>query len=103
MTTPRPPSLTTPPDGYADWLAELKARIHGTQRRAALAANCELVLLYWQIGRDILDRQSRGGWGAKVVDRLARDLLLRLTAAGRLAQHDERRGARHTLAEPAKS
>lgn len=74
MTTPRPPSLTAPPEGYADWLAELKARIHGAQQRAALAVNRELVLLYWQIGRDILERQAREGWGAKVVDRLAHDL-----------------------------
>ncbi len=74
MTAPRPPSLTTPPAGYADWLAELKARIHSAQQRAALAVNRELVLLYWQIGRDILGRQSQQGWGAKVVDRLAHDL-----------------------------
>lgn len=72
--TARPASLTTPPAGYADWLAELKTRIHTAQQRAALAVNRELVLLYWQIGRDILDRQSREGWGAKVIDRLAHDL-----------------------------
>lgn len=72
--TDRPPSLTPPPAGYTDWLAELKDRIHSAQQRAALAVNRELVLLYWQIGRDILDRQSREGWGAKVVDRLAHDL-----------------------------
>jgi predicted nuclease of restriction endonuclease-like (RecB) superfamily len=39
-----------------------------------LAVNRELVLLYWQIGRDILDRQAEQGWGAKVIDRLAHDL-----------------------------
>ncbi|MCU0256022.1 MAG: DUF1016 N-terminal domain-containing protein, partial [Vicinamibacterales bacterium] len=72
--TPRPASLTTPPAAYADWLAELKTRIHSAQQRAALAVNRELVLLYWQIGRDILERQSREGWGAKVIDRLAHDL-----------------------------
>lgn len=32
------------------------------------------MLLYWQIGRDILTRQNQQGWGAKVIDRLARDL-----------------------------
>jgi predicted nuclease of restriction endonuclease-like (RecB) superfamily len=36
--------------------------------------NRELVLLYWQIGRDILARQAEQGWGAKVIDRLAADL-----------------------------
>lgn len=72
--TERPVSLTAPPAGYADWLAELKHRIHSAQQRAALAVNRELVLLYWQIGHDILERQSREGWGAKVIDRLALDL-----------------------------
>ena len=33
-----------------------------------------MVLLYWQIGRDILTRQEQEGWGAKVIDRLAADL-----------------------------
>jgi predicted nuclease of restriction endonuclease-like (RecB) superfamily len=69
-----PARLTPPPQGYAEWLAELKARIHTAQQRAALAVNRELVLLYWQIGRDILARQAEQGWGAKVIDRLAQDL-----------------------------
>lgn len=42
--------------------------------RAALAVNRELVTLYWQIGRAILDRQQRYGWGAKVIDHLSADL-----------------------------
>lgn len=70
----RPASLTTPPDGYALWLAELQTRIHSAQQRAALAVNRELVLLYWQIGQDILQRQQQQGWGAKVIERLAHDL-----------------------------
>lgn len=70
----KPVSLTPPPEGYTDWLAELKNRIHSAQQRATLAVNRELVLLYWQIGRDILARQAEQGWGAKVIDRLAHDL-----------------------------
>jgi len=66
--------LTTPPEGYGDWLKELKNRIHSAQMRASLAVNRELVLLYWQIGQDILTRQAQQGWGAKVIERLARDL-----------------------------
>lgn len=67
-------SLAPTPAGYASWLHELKTRIHAAQQRAALAVNRELVLLYWQIGRDILQRQAAQGWGAKVIDRLAHDL-----------------------------
>ena len=60
-----PVALTPAPSGYADWLAELKTRIHTAQQRAALAVNRELVLLYWQIGRDILERQAQQGWGGE--------------------------------------
>lgn len=70
----KPASLSTPPDGYSDWLADLKGRIHSAQQRATLAVNRELVLLYWQIGNDILTRQAQQGWGAKVIERLAQDL-----------------------------
>ena len=63
--------LIMPPEGYAEWLADLKSRIHTAQQRATLAVNRELVLLYWQIGQDILTRQSAQGWGAKVIERLA--------------------------------
>lgn len=59
---------------YKAWLADLKLRISAAQTRAAASVNSELVLLYWSIGRDILERQERGGWGSKVVDQLAIDL-----------------------------
>src|ERR1041385_5505131 len=65
-------SLT--PYSYAQFLAALKSRIQAAQLRAALAVNREMVLLYWEIGRDILERQEREKWGAKVIDRLATDL-----------------------------
>lgn len=62
------------PEGYAGWLEELKSRVRTTQFRAARAANAEVIGLYWSIGRDILERQERLGWGAKVIQRLASDL-----------------------------
>ncbi|MGP8254425.1 MAG: DUF1016 N-terminal domain-containing protein [Methanoregula sp.] len=40
-----------------------------------VSVNRELILLYWQIGNDILTRQQAEGWGAKVIDRLSRDLV----------------------------
>jgi len=69
-----PASLTPAPEEYSSWLAELKDRIHRAQQRATLAVNQELILLYWQIGRDILARQAEQGWGSKVIERLAGDL-----------------------------
>lgn len=59
---------------YQDWLNQLKTQIRSSQQRAILAVNQELVLLYWQIGQDILQRQNQQGWGAKVIDRLSKDL-----------------------------
>jgi predicted nuclease of restriction endonuclease-like (RecB) superfamily len=64
------------PKNYDDFLQNLKERIRLAQVRAALAVNRELVLLYWQIGREILDRQQQEGWGTKVIEHLARDLRL---------------------------
>ena len=61
-------------EGYDEFLRDLKERIRRAQVQAVLAVNRELVLLYWQIDRDILTRQQQQGWGAKVIDRLAADL-----------------------------
>ena len=66
--------LTKPPEGYVDWLASLKTKISNAQLRATFAVNKELVLLYWQIGNEILSRQNQQGWGAKVIEKLAFDL-----------------------------
>jgi predicted nuclease of restriction endonuclease-like (RecB) superfamily len=71
MTAPNLPAL---PAGYTDWLADIKARVSAARQRAVFAANAELMRLYWQIGRDILERQASQGWGSKVIDRLASDL-----------------------------
>lgn len=62
------------PSNYDDFLRNLKARIHRAQVKAALAVNQELVLLYWQMGREILSRQQYEGWGSKVIERLSKDL-----------------------------
>ncbi|WP_241648062.1 DUF1016 N-terminal domain-containing protein [Methanoculleus taiwanensis] len=49
-------------------------RVREAQVRAALSVNRELIQLYWQIGREIVQRQQEEGWGAKVIDRLSADL-----------------------------
>ncbi len=61
-------------EDYQQFLQNLKQRIRNAQVKAALSVNRELVLLYWQIGREILTKQQQQGWGAKVIDRLAKDL-----------------------------
>ncbi len=68
--------MAAPPPiaGYAALLDELKARIRAAQVKAALSVNRELILLYWDIGKSIVERQRKEGWGRSVVERLARDL-----------------------------
>ena len=63
-----------PTDNYDVFLKDLKTRIRQAQVKAAIAVNKELLILYWQIGREILTRQQQEGWGSKVMDRLAKDL-----------------------------
>ena len=62
------------PAGYKEFLEEIKKRIREAQLRAALAVNSELVLLYWSIGKSVLEKQAGEGWGAKIIDRMAKDL-----------------------------
>lgn len=68
------PSRAELPPGYGETLAEIKRRIQQDRLRVVLAANSAMVRLYWDIGRTVLDRQQREGWGAKVIDRLSADL-----------------------------
>ena len=63
------------PTGYAAILANLKDQIRAARLKAGLAVNRELVLLYWRIGRQILEQQRLEGWGSKVIDRLSLDLM----------------------------
>ena len=60
--------------GYEEFLRDVKARVRAAQVRAGLAVNRELVLLYWGIGGDVLQRQKDQGWGAKVIGLLSLDL-----------------------------
>jgi predicted nuclease of restriction endonuclease-like (RecB) superfamily len=76
MTTKKTNSEQVPSgvNNYNEFLAELKAKICQAQIQAALSVNRELILLYWQIGREILERQKVEGWGTKVIDQIAKDL-----------------------------
>jgi predicted nuclease of restriction endonuclease-like (RecB) superfamily len=61
-------------DLYRSLLVDIKSRVRHAQRRAALSANAEMLLMYWDIGRMIAERQKAEGWGAGVIPRLAVDL-----------------------------
>lgn len=71
---PVPASLLEMPAGYAAFFAGLKERITRERIKAVLSANSAMVLMYWDIGQSILERQKQEGWGTKVIDRLSYDL-----------------------------
>ncbi|MFA5213517.1 MAG: PDDEXK nuclease domain-containing protein, partial [Methanoregula sp.] len=72
--TDRPLPATRIPQGYPDFISSIKEQIRSAQIRAALSVNRDLVLLYWQIGKEILQRQESDGWGTKVIEQISRDL-----------------------------
>lgn len=59
---------------YQQWLGEIKQTIQNAQQRAVLTVNRQLLQLYWQIGASILHQQAVQGWGAKVIEQVAKDL-----------------------------
>ena len=60
--------------GYAELLDSLKDKIRSSQLKASISVNTELIRLYWEVGREILQKQKEEGWGTKVIERLAKDL-----------------------------
>ncbi|MFZ4623411.1 MAG: PDDEXK nuclease domain-containing protein [Rhodoferax sp.] len=71
---PAPETLHNMPADYGEFLSNIKAIVTRERVKAVMSANVAMVLMYWDIGQSILDRQSREGWGARVIDRLAHDL-----------------------------
>jgi len=61
-------------ESYFSFLLEIKSKIKSTRVRTLLKANSEIIILYWEIGKSILEKQKNEGWGAKVIDRLSNDL-----------------------------
>ncbi len=61
-------------NNYVDFLSEIKERIRRAQYDALKAVNKELITLYWDIGKMIVERQEQYGWGKSVVENLAKDL-----------------------------
>ena len=71
---PVPAALSELPRDYPKFLLEVKRLVSTSRTRALVAASSGMTLMYWRIGRMILDRQDALKWGAKVIDRLSHDL-----------------------------
>ena len=59
---------------YKDWLQNLKGKIQQSQIKAAIQVNSELLRLYWQIGKDIVEKQAQAKWGDRFLQTLSADL-----------------------------
>jgi len=66
-------AFVTSPE-YRQFISELEARVLSARISVGRAANRDIILLYWDIGRGIVEKQERLGWGNSVVEMVARDL-----------------------------
>ena len=73
MTKAKDTSLLTSPD-YRHFIEELKTRVLSARLSAARAVNQDMILLYWDIGRGIVEKQRTLGWGDSVVEMVSADL-----------------------------
>ena len=71
---PTPPAPTDMPRWYGEMLDNIKSLVANGRRQVMWTANVQMSMMYYQIGKDILQRQNAEGWGSKIVDRLSADL-----------------------------
>lgn len=74
VVLPQADSLLKLPVGYGEFRDKIKNKVLSQRIKFQLNANYEMIMLYWQIGTAILEKQNSDGWGSKVIDRLAYDL-----------------------------
>lgn len=67
---------------YKNWLVDLKQKIQQSQIKAALAVNSQLILLYWDLGKQIVEKQENSKWGSGFIDQLSKDLKLEFPDIG---------------------
>ena len=59
---------------YIVWFSDLKQRISLARQQACLSLNSALIKLYWEISRDMVEKEERAAWGSGLIERLSRDL-----------------------------
>ena len=71
---PVAPNLSEMSDTYLKFIEEIKAEIQKQRISVVLNANSSMICLYWNIGRAIIKKQEKEGWGTKVIDRISKDI-----------------------------
>jgi predicted nuclease of restriction endonuclease-like (RecB) superfamily len=82
------PTSSLLPAGYAEWLVELKTRVRSAQLKAAVSVNVEMIQLYWDIGRAIVERQETAKWGSKIIDQIGEDLQREFPGTSGFSRHN---------------
>lgn len=67
-------TISEMPGGYSEFIKEIISDIKKQKIQTFLNANSDMILLYWRIGKCVLEKQNNEGWGAKVIDRMATDI-----------------------------
>lgn len=71
---PVAPNISEMADSYLQFIEEIKKEIQIQRVSVIMNANTSMICLYWNIGRAILEKQEKDGWGTKVIDRMSKDL-----------------------------
>jgi predicted nuclease of restriction endonuclease-like (RecB) superfamily len=61
-------------NNYIEWITTLKDKIRSAQIKAALSVNEQMIMLYWEIGKSIVEKQQEHNWGSKIIENMAKDL-----------------------------
>ena len=59
---------------YRQWLSDLKQQIKVIQIKAAISVNSQLIMFYWDLGKQITEKQEKAKWGSKFIEQLSKDL-----------------------------
>lgn len=60
---------------YKQWIADLKTRVKQAQLKAAVTVNQQLLMFYWELGTEIIERQKNAVWGEGFLKHLSQDLM----------------------------
>lgn len=75
---------------YIQWIKELSSRYHRSQIKAAVKVNQEMLQFYWELGRDIVERDAENHYGSKFYTSLSRDLRAEIQNASGLSERNLR-------------
>ena len=59
---------------YSNWVVALKSTIKQRQIKAAIAVNSNLIMMYWDLGKQIVEKPENTKWGSGFIDQLSKDL-----------------------------